>query len=194
MVALTSVRGQEGPSFKALALFVKEGDERPAALAALQRIPSTYWPAEEIQPLLDSLLAYVRKVPESERTSPPALDALQLADALAGSLPLDQARKVRKELGNLGVRVVRLATVPDQMRYDLERIVVQAGKPFEVLFENTDLMPHNLVFLQPGSLAEVGELGEVQGVLPGALEVTSCPPCPRSCNRAGSYSRVSHRS
>jgi putative heme-binding domain-containing protein len=175
MVALTSVRGQEGPTFKALALFVKEGDERPAALQALQRIPSAYWPTEEIKPLLDSLLTYVRKLPTEERTSPTALDALQLADALAGSLPLDDARKVRKELGDLGVRVIRLATVPDQMRYDQERIVVQAGKPFEIVFENTDLMPHNLVFLQPGALEETGVAGEAQATLPGAAERNYVP-------------------
>ena len=68
------------------------------------------------------------------------------------------------------MRVIRLATVPDQMRYDLERIVVQAGKPFEIVFENTDLMPHNLVFLQPGALEEIGLLAEAQATQPGAQQ------------------------
>jgi azurin len=35
------------------------------------------------------------------------------------------------------------------MRYDSPRLVVEAGKPFEVIFENADFMPHNLVFTQP---------------------------------------------
>jgi putative heme-binding domain-containing protein len=56
------------------------------------------------------------------------------------------------------------------MRYDLERIVVRAGKPVEVLFENSDLMPHNFVITRPGALEEVGTLAETAATQPGALE------------------------
>jgi len=59
---------------------------------ALLRIPVQYWPPEAPQ-LLDSLVAYIRELPVSERTSAAALDALQLADNLAALLPLDQAKK-----------------------------------------------------------------------------------------------------
>src|SRR5262249_25503892 len=99
-----------------------------------------------------------------------ALDALQLADALAALLPRDEAKAVRKELGELGVRVIRMATVPDQMLFDKERIVVKAGKPAQVLFENNDLMPHNFVVTQQGALEEIGTLAEAQATQPGALE------------------------
>jgi putative heme-binding domain-containing protein len=170
MVALTSVRGQEEATFKALAKFVRDDADRPAAVQALLRIPSAQWPKEQAQPLLDSLLAYVRSVPVSERTSTAVLDAMQLADALASQLPLDDAKRVRKELGELGVRVLRLATVPDQMIYDKERLVVKAGKRVEILFENTDLMPHNFVLTQPGALEEIGTQAEAAATQPGALE------------------------
>ena len=43
------------------------------------------------------------------------------------------------------------------MRYDTTRLVVEAGKPFEVILENGDFMPHNLVVTQPGSRKKVGE-------------------------------------
>jgi azurin len=33
---------------------------------------------------------------------------------------------------------------------------VQAGKPFEILFENDDGMPHNLVIVQPGKHTDIG--------------------------------------
>ena len=46
--------------------------------------------------LLDSIIAYVRRLPTRSRTAPEAVDALQLADALAATLPLDQAKLVRK--------------------------------------------------------------------------------------------------
>ncbi len=179
MLALTSVRGKEEETFKAVARFVSRPADRHAAIAALERIPAAQWPKDEARPLLDSLLAYVRQVPPAERTAPEALDALQLADNLAALLPLPEARRVRKELGELGVRVVRLRTVPDQMLYDKDRIVVRAGKPVEVLFENTDLMPHNFVVTRPGALEEVGTLAETTATQPGAQERGYVPPSPK---------------
>jgi putative heme-binding domain-containing protein len=176
MLALTSVRGKETEAFKAVAKYVKRDADRPAALQALQRIPAMYWPKEEAKPLLDALLPYIRSVPVAERTSSTALDALQLADALAALLPLDEARQVRRELGELGVRVLHLATVPDQMLFDKERLVVKAGKPAEVIFENNDLMPHNFVLTQPGTLEVIGTLAESTATQPGALERDYVPP------------------
>jgi putative heme-binding domain-containing protein len=170
MIALTSVRGKEADAFKAIAKYVKNDADRHAAIEALQRIPSTYRPKEEAKPLLNVLVPYVRSVPVAERTSPPAVDALQLADSLAALLPLDEAKQVRRELGELGVRVLRLGTVPDQMLFDKERLVIKAGKPVEILFDNNDLMPHNFVVTQPGALEQIGMLAETTATQPGALE------------------------
>jgi len=170
MAAMVSVRGQETQAFKSLARFVAVDQDRHPAIQALQKIPARQWPPEEIKPVLDKLLGYIRKLPAQERTSPVALDALQLADTLAARLPLDQARLVRKELGELGVRIIRLGTVTDQMLFDKEQMVVQAGKPVEIIFENTDLMPHNFVVVRPGALEKIGTLAEAQAAEPGAVE------------------------
>jgi putative heme-binding domain-containing protein len=175
MSAVAGVRGREAQAFKALAPFLRDNAERHAAVQAILHIPATYWPAEEARPLLDQLLAYVRKVPVRDRTSPAVRDALQLSEGLASLLPAADAQRIRAELGELGVRVIRLSTVPDQMRYDVERIVVKAGKPVEVLFENTDLMPHNFVITQPGALEEIGTLAESTATQPGALERNYVP-------------------
>jgi putative heme-binding domain-containing protein len=179
MNALVSVRGKETDAFNAMAPFVKEDADRAAAVRALERIPSQYWPKEQAKPVLDDVLAYVRKIPAAERTSPEALDALQLADGLAALLPADDAKAARKELGELGVRVIHLSTLTDQMLYDKDRIVVQAGKPLEVVFENEDLMPHNFVVLQPGSLEEVGTANEAAAADPGALARGYIPNSPK---------------
>jgi putative heme-binding domain-containing protein len=179
MAALTSVRGQEGPTFRALAKFVRSGDERLAAIQALQRIPTAEWPADEAAPLLASLTSYLKSIPTADRTSTAALDALQLGDSLASLLPRDQARAARRALGNLGVRIIRLGTVPDQMLFDRDRIVVEAGKPVEIIFENNDLMPHNFVVTQPGALEEVGLLGESSATESGALERNYVPRTPK---------------
>ncbi len=170
MQGLTSVRGQEVPAFKVLAKLANKPGYRNAALLAIQRIPSTYWPKPEAKELLDSLLTSVRNTPTQQRTSPATLDALQVADALAALLPLAEAKQIRQELGELGVRVIRLGTVPDQMLFDKERLAVRAGKPVEIIFENNDLMPHNFALLQPGSLEEIGLMAEATAAQPGAIE------------------------
>ncbi len=136
-------------------------------------------PRRRRRPLLNEILAYVRTIPVAERTSPAVLDAMQLADSLASQLPADEAKQVRKELGALGVRVIRLSTLTDQMLFDKDRIVVQAGKPVEILFENDDLMPHNFVVLQPGSLEEIGTANEAAATDPGAMARGYIPQSPK---------------
>ncbi|WP_237170688.1 PVC-type heme-binding CxxCH protein [Paludisphaera borealis] len=170
MDALTTIRGQEVPTFKALAKFVREGIDRHAAILALKKIPSAYWPDDELKPLVENVIASVRALPPADRGSTSAVDALQLGDLLASRLPADQAKAVRKELRSLGVRVIRIASVLEQMRYDVDRIVVQAGKPVEIVFENVDMMPHNLVVTQPGALEEIGLLAESTALQPDAVK------------------------
>ena len=170
MLGLTSVRGKESESFKAIARFVKDDAERPAAVQALLRLPAGEWPKDEAPGLITTLVAAIRKLPVAGRTTPAALDSIQLAEGLAALLPPADAAAVRRELGEIGVRVLRVGTLTDQMQYDKERLVVQAGKPVEFLFENTDIMPHNFVILQPGSLEEVGSAAEAMATQPGALE------------------------
>ena len=175
MMALTFVRGRETETFRGVRPFVRDNVDRHTAIKALERIPTADWPAEEARPLLDSIIGYVRRLPTRSRTTPEAVDALQLADALTALLPLDQAKLIRSELGELGVRVIRLGTVVDQMLFDKDRLVVKAGRPVEIVFENPDLMPHNFVVTQPGALEEIGLLAESSATQPGVLERNYVP-------------------
>ncbi len=178
MNALTYVRGQETPAFVALVPLAREGKDRAAAIRAIGRIPIASWPKEEAAPLLESLMGYVRSIPTADRTSPAAMDALQLADSLAALLPLDAAKKARKELGDLGVRQIRLGTLPERMLFDKDRLAVRAGKPVQLVFENNDMMPHNFVVTKPGALEKVGMLGETTATSPGAAAKGYVPDSP----------------
>ena len=59
MTAVISVRGQETPTFKTLAKFIRDDVDRPAALRNIQRIPRDYWIADEAKPLVETLTAWV---------------------------------------------------------------------------------------------------------------------------------------
>jgi azurin len=76
---------------------------------------------------------------------------------LAGVLSPADGTRIRKELRALGVSVFVIKTVHEQMRYDTTRIVVEAGKPFEVILENLDAMPHNLLIVDAGTRQSVAE-------------------------------------
>ncbi|HUE69460.1 MAG TPA: HEAT repeat domain-containing protein, partial [Pirellulaceae bacterium] len=170
MLAVTSFRGQETNSFETLAKFIQGNIDRSQAIRAIQRIPRSYWPAEDAEPLVTTLLAHIAKIPTADRTSPAALDAMQLAESLAALLPAERAKSIRRELGDLGVRVIRIGTIPHQMAFDKERIVIQAGKPVEFVLENSDIMPHNFAITLPGAMEEIGNAAEAMAQQPGALE------------------------
>ena len=78
-------------------------------------------------------------------------------------------------LGELGVRVVKIGTIFEKMAYDKDIVVVAAGKPVEFLLDNSDLMPHNFVIIQPGSLEEIGLLSEANAQQPGFAEKQYVP-------------------
>jgi putative heme-binding domain-containing protein len=62
------------------------------------------------------------------------------------------------------------------MAYDKETVVVKAGKPIEIVLENTDLMPHNFVIAQPGAMEEIGQAAEATATQPDAQARHFVPP------------------
>ncbi|MEZ6108385.1 MAG: hypothetical protein R3B96_20385 [Pirellulaceae bacterium] len=152
---MTSVRGREVETFNRLTHSSSPTRTRYKRLepcCAFRR----EWPQDQAAVLVPVLLERLATIPVDQRTSPAALDLMQLTEAAAELLPADQAREARKALRDIGVRMLRLSTVPHRMAYDQELLVVQAGKPVELVFENTDIMPHNLVLVRPGSMETVG--------------------------------------
>lgn len=178
MFALATVRGQEADAFKAIAKFLGDEGDRAAAVQALLRIQSRDWPKEDAKGTLDVVMKYIRSLPVAERTAATALDFMQLGEGLAGLLEPAAAKAARKELADIGVRVIRVGTLFDQMSYDKERFVVLAGKPVEFVFENTDIMPHNFVIVAPGNLEKVGNAAEAFATTPAAATKQYVPDMP----------------
>ena len=53
-------------------------------------------------------------------------------------------------------RSLVLNTVPQKMAYDRTVLHASAGEDLEIILNNTDEMPHNLVLIEPGSLQDFG--------------------------------------
>ncbi len=158
--ALSTVPGNELAKFKALSSLVALGRNQASAITALSKIDPANWNASDVGTLLNNTVGYLSAMPARYRTSPPAMDAMNLAKALAGTLDDTDEQAVLDRLKNLDVRVIAIGTVPHRMIFDKEVLVVEAGGTVEFRFSNVDSMPHNFAIAQPGAMAEVGELAE----------------------------------
>src|SRR5262249_23007858 len=178
--AVATLGGHEAEAFRTLAGFVRAGGaDRDAAVRALRRIPRNAWPNDQVRPLIDAIVAYVAKLPANERTEPAALDALQLGSDLATLLPQKEAKLVKSRLGDLGVTVVLIRTVPHKMVYDRTKFYVEAGKPAVLVVENADIMPHNLLLCAPGSLTGAGRAGALMSTCPDPFPAQFAPKLPK---------------
>ncbi|MCK6500816.1 MAG: plastocyanin/azurin family copper-binding protein, partial [Nitrospira sp.] len=142
--------------FAALAELIARDDQVTAAVQGMRVLPRTSWPKDRAGATAKTLASWAKAVPEGSRSGLEFAETVQLADDLAGFLPADQATALRRELRGLRVATFVIRTVREQMRYDTPRLVVEAGKTFELIVENGDFMPHNLVIVKPGAREKVG--------------------------------------
>jgi hypothetical protein len=144
-------------AFRMLAAEVARGgtaDGMTAAVAGLELISRDAWPVTEIEPLASALTARIAAMPADERLA--QSDQIAFAQRLTESLPADRATPIRARLRSLGVRVVRIRAIPEQVAFDVRWFVAQAGTPVQIVLVNPDAMPHNVVVSLPGSLEKVG--------------------------------------
>lgn len=151
----------DSATFELLARQAAAGDAAAlgAAIPSLQQIPESAWSPAAVEPLVRAIAARARDLPANQRTDPATLDMLQFGDRLAAKIAGDAGRDLRRDLRSLGVRVVRVQTIPEKLSFDLKWFAVEAGKPVQIVLVNLDAMPHNLVVGTPGSLEEIGTKG-----------------------------------
>ncbi|HEX8311863.1 MAG TPA: PVC-type heme-binding CxxCH protein [Chthoniobacteraceae bacterium] len=158
--ALVSIGKEPEAIFAALAQLIARNEQVTAAAQGIMQLPRTAWSKEQAAPAVAGLISWAQKIPAGSRTSQDFVETLQVGSELAGLLPAANASAARKMLRDLGVTVFVVKAVPEQMRFDTTRLVVEAGKPFEIIFENPDAMPHNLVIVAPGSREEIGQAAQ----------------------------------
>jgi uncharacterized cupredoxin-like copper-binding protein len=153
---------RDAGTFDLLAQEVIKGSDaasRSAAIRSLQALPEDVWPQAGIEPLARAIVAKVGELTPEARTEPAVLDLIQFGDRLSAKLPAESGRTVRRDLRALGVRVIRIQTLPEKLSFDVRWFAVEAGKAVQIVLVNPDAMPHNLVVSTPGSLEEVGTKG-----------------------------------
>ena len=74
-----------------------------------------------------------------------------------------------------GYKQVTIKTVLNKMAYDQQEIELVAGETVEIVFENIDLLQHNLLIATPGSLERVGEASDELARDPNGIEKSYVP-------------------
>jgi uncharacterized cupredoxin-like copper-binding protein len=69
------------------------------------------------------------------------------------------------DLGNS----LRVQAVPNKMQFAPKELHVKAGSKVRLIFENPDLMMHNLLILAPGAEEEIGALADKLAIQPDGL-------------------------
>ena len=151
-----STRREPAAVFTAIGGMIARGYQIPTAAQSLRALPRDTWPAAAVSSVARDLIAWAAKAHPSERTGRDYIETIGVASQLVDALPAAEAEPLRVTLAGLRVAVYVVRTVAEEMRYDTQRIVVQAGKAFELIFENADVMPHNVVVVQPGARQKVG--------------------------------------
>ncbi len=159
--ALSYLPGHEAEAFGLLAKIVEQGsgDIRAAAVRSIQRIPAAKWPKDQLAAVAKAAVKILAAMPLADRTTPTGAETMQLGYDAAGALPPADGAPIRKELRNVGVRTVVIHTLREQVMYDLHYFTVEAGKPVQVVLDNTDNMPHNFVLTMPGKMMDVVNAG-----------------------------------
>lgn len=141
------------------------------AAAAMAQLPEAVLSGEKagslgtLAPVVSALMRWLDAVPEKERRSPQFAAALQTGRVLAAKLEA-QAAAAERKLRAVKSEVCVLRPVFEQGRFDVQWLTARAGQPLEVVFENTDGVPRNVVLLAPGAreqvLAEAAKLSPTQ--------------------------------
>jgi len=168
-LALASIPKRDLETFRSLQPLMIQADYRDIAVRAAQKLSRSNLPAKETRSVIDELIKWIESVPAKERTEGGVLDAIQLARDLSTTLPRAEALTLRRKVSGLAIDVLIVRPVPHRMEYDRTDLYVQAGKPFEIVLDNVDIMPHNLVVTLPDSRTEVGILAEKMGASPDAF-------------------------
>ena len=123
-------------------------------MQALAQLPDATLRTAKLEKLLEALSSWMAAQTGPARSTPAFAQTLQVARVLATAWE-EQVRKTVEPIRKQTPPLLVVRSVCDQSRYDTPRLSVRAGQPFQLLFENTDVRPQNLVLTAPGEAASI---------------------------------------
>lgn len=117
----------------------------------------------------------------SSESAPPIPEQVSIAELFMDNYrdsPKPDAPLAAEATGEAAPTVIHIETVKNAMKYDVQEIVVAAGKAVEIVFANPDFMQHNLLIIAPGSIQTVGAAADQLATDPDGAEKNYVPDIP----------------
>lgn len=153
LFCLGRIPGRDTEIFTVLAQHVLKPELTAAAAEAILARPQESWPVEEAKAVLEVYLPRLTGTAVNDRGT----TSFQLASTLLTKIAtLLKAPDALAQIKALQLVPVKIATVPDQLKFDRATFQVPANTPVELRLNNPDSIQHNLVLCTPGSLEKVG--------------------------------------
>jgi glucose/arabinose dehydrogenase/azurin len=121
---------------------------------------------------------YLQTLPETLRDSEAFGKALISMKTMLNEIPEQDRKQVLNVLENLGTIEITLTAIEAKMAFDKQSITVPAGRKVSLVFNNPDLMPHNVVITKPGTEQKVGEAADQMAKLKDGFEKNFVPESP----------------
>ncbi|GAB3281699.1 hypothetical protein GCM10027347_57440 [Larkinella harenae] len=150
---------------------VKELAAQLPAMAYPLLMQMTLENASQTESITD-LVASLTRTPGSMQNSEGFANAIQTMKNMVHAVPQQNRQAVLSMLEAVGTLELRLVAVEAKMAFDKKELTVPAGKAVILVFENPDLMPHNVVIVKPGSAEKVGEAADAMARLKDGFENT----------------------
>lgn len=176
--ALVHVPGHEPDKFGELARFVRDPELGPDAIRTMLKLDAASWPLDGVQDLADTLVFMLSRIEKPDRSDESFRATVSLARKLAALLPTEAGEEIRGQVDRFDRTVVYIEPVPHVLAFDVVEFEVLAGKPVEIVFKNTDVMPHNLLVTAPGALERVGTAAERMATGPDGFTKHFVPDTP----------------
>ena len=163
-------------TFAFFAGHIAAGRMDPALAAAADTVPVEAWGAHDYATIAQQLIGEASKTPAEDRHSAWFREMVSLAEKAAARL--DDSSAFTEALRMLQTRIIEITTVKAQMAYDVTAFQVAPGQQVEIVLRNADVLPHNLVIVQPGAGELVGRAADAMATDPDAFEKEFIPDSP----------------
>lgn len=121
------------------------------------------------------LIASLGNTPETVQNSQAFAAAITTMKSMVNAVPENDRKLVLSMLETLGTIEIKLVAIEAKMAFDKKVLTVPAGRSITLVFENPDLMPHNVVIVKPGAAEKVGEAADAMASLKDGFEKNFIP-------------------
>lgn len=124
---------------------------------------------------LNDYISYLNNTPENNQATENFAKTITKAKSMVSEIPEKDRAEILSRLEMLGTIEIKLVAVEAKMAFDKKILTVTAGKSVSLVFENPDLMPHNVVIVKPGTTQNVGEAADAMAKLKDGFERNFVP-------------------